>query len=258
VPVTRTVAQDQAAAVAASQVWPRLLDGTPDPGGKVVLLGVGMSNTSNVFNAMLYEINHSGVTPSTLHAIDTTMGGQGAPQWADPNCECWTNLDAKLIKKKRSAYQVGAVFVMLTTPFPWQTPEANATRFAAEYASILLQLEARFPNLRVVISAANYFGGYNTTGKTPEPHDYWENRELQGIQDGHTGSAFVGGLTIWTNGVDLRPWPSPAPPRPWSGLNLLCEDTNNGVHVSPLGKPKFGAWVYDTLMLDPATLGWLR
>lgn len=253
VPITRSAAQLEAGLLAAAAITPRALNGTPASNGKVVFLGVGMSNTANVWNGFRTVLNQSGTAPSSLKWVDATQGGAGAPQWADPTCTCWTDLDAKLVKQKVSAAQVQAVFLMLTTPYPWQSPAANAVRYAQEVEAILVALEDRLPNLQIVYLAGNYYGGYDTNqDKTPEPHDYWENRELQEIQDTHNGSAWVSAATtmLWTDG---------ATPRAWDGLFLLCSDTTSGgVHLSSAGKTTFGGWLYDSLMSDPTTLGWMR
>lgn len=251
VAITRTPAQLAAGLEAASRITPRALNGNPAENGKVVFLSVGMSNTSNVWNGFRSAMNQAGTAPSTLKWVDATKGGAGAPQWADPTCDCWTDLDAKLVKQNVSAKQVQAIFLMLVTPHPWQSPSVNAARYAQDVESILNQLEAQFPNLQIVYLAGNYYGGYDTNqDKTPEPHGYWENRELQGIQDSHAG--------VWVSAATSMLWTDGATPR-WDGLTLLCSDTTDGgVHLNATGKAKMGGWLYDSLMSDPTTLGWLR
>jgi hypothetical protein len=222
VAVTRTPAQETAGITAASLITPRALNGTPSSNGKVVFLGVGMSNTSNVWNGFRAAMNNAGTAPSTLKWLDATMGGMGAPQWADPSCECWDNLDAKILKANSHA-QVGAVFLMLVTPYPWQSPSVNAARYQADVEAVVGQLEDRLPNLK-----------------------------LQAIQDSHTGSSWVSASSsmLWTNGDTPR----------WDGLLLQCpaDVTDGGVHLSAIGKAKLGGWLYDSLMADPTTAGWFR
>jgi len=250
VAVTRTPAQESAGLTAASLIRPRALNGNPSSTGKVVFLGVGMSNTANVWNGFRSAMNQTGTAPNTLKWLDATMGGMGAPQWADPSCECWDNLDAR-VTNNNSHKQVQAIFLMLVTPYPWQSPSANAARYQADVVSVLGQLEARFPNLQIVYLAGNYYGGYDTKqDKTPEPHGYYENLTLQAIQDGYNGA--------WVSAATSMPWTDGVMPR-WDGLNLLCSDTTNGgVHLNSAGKAKVGGWLYDSLMSDPTTLGWLR
>jgi hypothetical protein len=252
VAVTRTPAQETAGITAASLITPRALNGTPSSNGKVVFLGVGMSNTSNVWNGFRAAMNNAGTAPSTLKWLDATMGGMGAPQWADPSCECWDNLDAKILKANSHA-QVGAVFLMLVTPYPWQSPSVNAARYQADVEAVVGQLEDRLPNLKLVYLAGNYYGGYDYgQDKTPEPHGYYENLTLQAIQDSHTGSSWVSASSsmLWTNGDTPR----------WDGLLLQCpaDVTDGGVHLSAIGKAKLGGWLYDSLMADPTTAGWFR
>lgn len=252
--ITRSAAQLTAGLAAAARIVPRLLNGTPQSTGQVVFASVGMSNTSNVWAGFRARLNQAGTAPASLKWFDGTKGGHGAPQWADPDDECWTEMTSQLTQRGFSSAQVQAIFMMLVTPFPDQTPEANAVRYQSDVLTILDLLEQRFPNLQIVYLSGNYYGGYDEgQNKTPEPHGYLENGTLQAIQDEYSGR-------LWVSASSTMLWADGIRPRVWDGLTLLCpaDVTNGGVHLSAVGKTKYGRWLYDALMADPTTAGWMR
>src|SRR6187401_838112 len=69
---------------ATMRITPLSSEGKPDKNGKVVLLSIGMSNTTQEFSRFVELAKaEQGKAPS-LVIVDGAQGGQAAIQWADP------------------------------------------------------------------------------------------------------------------------------------------------------------------------------
>lgn len=247
---TLTLAQREAGMTAAAQIVKRLPDGTPSSTGRIIYLPVGMSNTMHVFSA--FQTVAKPFLRSGTRLINTAQSNQTAAEWADPACPCWAALLTKLAKIGTPA-QVGAVFLMVTNAYPPPavppSPAVNATLYAQRITAILGHLRNLFPNLQIVYLSSNYYAAYLSGTKTPEPHGHYEHLQLQALQDASTGRPFVRALSLWADGVI---------PRHGDQLTMLPTDLKSDrVHLSLLGKPKYGQHVFTVLRDDPMTYHWL-
>lgn len=252
VPVSRSAAQQAMGQAAAERIVPRLGNGSPSPAGSVAFLSIGMSNTSLVWNGVRLALRNEPRILPTLKWVNGAQGGQAADEWANPACPCWAKLDPILANKGETRATTQAVFLMVTRKFTHQDPATNAFLFRQRVLQILDILTERFPHLQIVYLTSNYYGGYDEgQNKTPEPHDYFEGRELQEVQDSYAGRLWVSSSSayLWADGIRPR----------WDGLTLLCSDVmDGGVHLSSAGKVKYGRWLLESFMADPTTAGWMR
>lgn len=252
---TLTSPQWNAGLLAASQIVPRLGDGTPSGSGKVYVLAIGMSNTDRVWKGFSQVATASGLLESHVKLINGAYSGKTAPNWADPTDDVWTRLiTIKLANLGLTPAAVSAIFIMMTNGHPTLPPGENATLFAERMHAIRANLDAKgFTNRTIDYLASNYYGGYDVgQDKTPEPHDYYEGLMLQTIQDEAAGP-------VWASAVPGYHWADGVRPRPWDGLTLLCADVDpDGVHLNKLiGQPKYGQRLFDALRADPTTYPWL-
>jgi hypothetical protein len=104
----------------ARRIVPLDRDGKPSPGGKIVLMSIGMSNTTMEYQAFMKRAAaESGLNPRVV-LVDGAQGGQqSAVETSDPNANYWCVVDLRLDAGGVTANQVQAVwmFQVLVAPF---------------------------------------------------------------------------------------------------------------------------------------------
>jgi len=101
----------QAGLALAKSVAPLDTDGHPSPSGRIVLLTIGMSNTTMESQAFLkLAAADPGVNPK-LTLVDGAQGGQSAHITADPQASFWAVVEERLAAAHVTARQVEAVWV---------------------------------------------------------------------------------------------------------------------------------------------------
>jgi hypothetical protein len=219
----------------AKLVKPRDASGKPSASGKVVLLSVGMSNTTQEFSEFVREAAAT-KTDSHLVIVDGAQGGQDADIVSDPAANFWRVLDRRLTAAGVTGAQVQAVWLKEALIRPTEAFPADAKRLQADLHTIVTLMRARFPNLRLVYLSSRTYGGYATTALNPEPYAYqsgfavkWLVQER--ISGGLAGRPWVAwGPYLWTNGTKGRS----------DGFVWTCGDVrpSDGTHPSPSGQQK--------------------
>ena len=219
----------------AKLVKPRNASGKPAAGGKVVLLSIGMSNTTQEFSEFM-RATATAKTDPHLAIVDGAQGGQDADIVSDPGSNFWQVLNRRLSAAGVSRAQVQAVWLKEALARPTETFPADAKRLQADLHAIVKLLGSRFPNLRLVYVSSRTYGGYATSALNPEPYAYqsgfavkWLVRErIAGALKGRPWVAW--GPYLWTNGAQGR----------GDGLVWTCEDVrpSDGTHPSPSGRQK--------------------
>ncbi len=219
----------------AKLVKPRDASGKAASDGKVVLLSVGMSNTTQEFSEFLRE-SAAVKKDSHLVIVDGAQGGQDAEIVKDPEANFWRVLDRRLTAAGVTGAQVQTVWLKEAISRPTETFPADAKRLQADLHAIVTLMGSRFPNLRLVYVSSRTYGGYATTPLNPEPYAYqsgfavkWLVQER--IQGRLEGRPWVGwGPYLWTNGAKGRS----------DGLTWTCADVRpaDGTHPSPSGQQK--------------------
>lgn len=105
-----------AALAAAKQIQPLNAEGRPDPQGKIVLVGSGMSNTTQEFSAFMRSANADPEKSSSVLIVDGAQGGMDAADWASPDKRFpegksgpWPTLDQRLQRAGVTPQQVQVV-----------------------------------------------------------------------------------------------------------------------------------------------------
>src|ERR671934_572328 len=202
--------------------------------GKVVLLSIGMSNTTQEFSAFKRSADVDSRKNPALTIVDGAQGGQDAEIVKDPNARFWTVVDQRLAAAGATPAQVQAVWLKEavareSNPFP-----ADAKRLKADLAAIVGILHIRFPNLELVYVSSRTYGGYASTPLNPEPFAYDSGFGVKWLVAdriaGKLRGPWVGwGPYLWTNGEKGRK----------DGLVWTCADTRaDGTHPSPSGQQK--------------------
>jgi hypothetical protein len=171
---------DKAAAIVA-----RDAAGNPDPGGKYVLVSIGMSNTTQEFcgsnpcgpgTFMSRAAADPFVDHGTLAIVDGAAGGQTADSWDSPADFNYDRVrDTRLAPRGLSEAQVQVAWVKVANAGPTASlPAANADayRLVTQTGNIVRALKARYPNLQQVFLSSRIYAGYATTPLNPEPYAY--------------------------------------------------------------------------------------
>jgi hypothetical protein len=275
----------QAGLAMARMVQPLLPNGATSPGGKYVLLSVGMSNTTqefcapnadtgcNAWSFMGQAAADPDVNRTHLVIVNGARGGQTAGTWEDPAMENYDRIrDGRLLPQGLSELQVQVVWVKVANARPASSlPAANADalQLLASQGRILRALRARYPNLKLVFFSSRIYAGYATTDLNPEPYAYesgfgvkWlieaqiQQMRNNGIitdprpgdLDYNTVAAWAAwGPYLWARGLELRS----------DGLNWLPGDfAEDGTHPSPAGQQKVGTLLLRFFKESPYTRCW--
>ena len=160
-----------AALVAATSIVPRDALGAPSSTGRIALVSIGMSNTTQEFSTFIQVA--SGQYSPKLTLVDGAQGGQTAHQWAT-NQNTWNVLTQRLTSAGISDPQVQAVWVKLaqSNPASLGAYPAHADNLRADTAIVMRMLKQRFVNLRIAYVSSRIYAGYATTQLNPEPYAY--------------------------------------------------------------------------------------
>ncbi|MCC6673056.1 MAG: hypothetical protein IT458_18470 [Planctomycetes bacterium] len=251
---------------AALRVQPLDAQGVPHPGGRIVLLAIGMSNTTQEYAAFKATADADPARNPAVLLVDGAQGGQDARIIQNPAANFWTVVDQRLAAAGASRSQVQAVWLKEavanpTLPFPQHAQELEGFLVA-----ICQILKSRFANLQLTHVSTRSYGGYALGGRTnPEPYAYetgfavkWLiERQIQGDPAlnhdparGAVRAAWLGwGPYFWADGTRASA----------DGLFYLCEDyASDGIHPSPAGRNKVLARLDRHWHTDPTAVPWYR
>jgi hypothetical protein len=221
--------------------------------GRLVLLSIGMSNTTQEFSAFKRLADADARKNRQLTIVDGAQGGQDAEIIKDPTARFWSVVDARIAAAGANAAQVQAVWLKEAiaregNPFP-----ADALRLEADLRQIVGILRARFPNLQLIYLSSRTYAGYATTALNPEPQAYdsgfavrWlVNERLKGKL---SGPWIAWGPYLWTNGERGRK----------DGLVWTCADTrpSDGTHPSESGQAKIAALLWTFFSTSSTAKSW--
>ena len=240
----------------ASTVVPLDSSGVPDPAGRYAFISVGMSNTTQEFQAFM------AVAPSTnprLVIVDGAQGGQTAAAWASPSCSCWTVLDTRIRQAGLTNAQVVSAWVKLANAQPTGAWPSATLQLKNDTVVVMRALAARFPNLRVAYLSSRIYAGYATTSLNPEPYAYQSAFAVRWVIEDQ-----LAGLLPFTGSDRVAPWIAWGPylwadgltPR-GDGLTWACNEfADDGTHPGPSGRQKVAERLLDFLRMDPTARVW--
>jgi hypothetical protein len=257
----------------ASQVQPRNSAGALDPAGKIVLLGVGVSNTSIDFGAFQEVAGTDPRVAPDVVLVDGGVGGHPIDTWLDPADEPWAVVESRLQAAEATDAQVQVAWVMLPdrnlTPLAFPAEQES---YRSKLETVLRNLKARFPNLVLAYLSSHSYTGYGVEHPNIEPVGYQHGFGVKWtIQDQIAG---VGNLNSNPNaGPVVAPWLAWGP-YPWAnglgpdeqaggqpgradGLEWVCGDfADDGIHPSASGRAKVAAMLLQHFTSDPTACSW--
>ncbi len=247
----------------AGKVVPLDGEGNPSPNGKIVLLSVGLSNTTQEYSAFMKLAEKAeGLNPK-LVLVDGAQGGQSADRTADPNANYWRVSDRRIKAAGVTPDQVQVAWIKQATPGPRQPFPKEAVALQNHMVPNLHILMKKYPNLKIAYLSSRIYAGYAASGLNPEPHAYetaFSMKWLIGDQlsgnpelnydpmKGPVRSPWLAwGPYLWADGLAARN----------DGLTFSRDDLgDDGTHPSEKGKVKVANLLMDFLKSDQTATPW--
>lgn len=246
----------KAAAQAASRIGPLDASGKAAKDGRVVLLSIGMSNTTQEFTAFQALSDQKGKRAKSVTLVDGAQGGQTADRIADPAANFWKVIDQRLKQANVTREQVQVVwlkqaFAGPTAPFP-----TEARKLEGYLQKDIEVLRGLYPNLRLIFLSSRIYAGYASTGLNPEPHAYEGAFAVRWvIQSQLKESGRPAGAPVLLWGPYL--WADGEKGRGAGDLVWRVEDFGqDGTHPATSGRQKVAQQLENYLLTSPYAKGW--
>lgn len=256
---------------AAARIQPLDESGRPSPGGKVVLLAIGMSNTTQEFSAFKALADRDPRKSPQLVVVDGAQGGQAAEQWTDPGsaagAKVWDTVDARLKTAGVTPQQVQVVWIKQALIAQGRFGEfpAHAQKLQSDLTKILQISRRHFPQLQLAYLSSRIYAGYATTNLNPEPYAYegafsvrWViDAQIQGdpaLNFDAARGAVRAPVVLW--GPYL--WADGTTPRKQDGLVWNRDDLveRDGTHPSDSGRQKVAELLLNFFHSDGTAQRW--
>src|SRR5206468_3320186 len=101
----------KAAKAATAKIQPLDADGKSSPGGKIVLLSIGMSNTTQEFSRFVQLARADTAKAANVVLVDGAQGGQTADRIASEDAPFWKNIDERLKAADVTPQQVQIIWL---------------------------------------------------------------------------------------------------------------------------------------------------
>jgi hypothetical protein len=267
---TRPAGHEAAGLALAKQV--RALDAAGKAGkdGKIVLLGVGFSNTVQAFNGFMQVAKEDKELNPHVVLVNGAVGGMSAAMIQKPDdngrgAKYWATVDERLKAAGMTRQQVQVIWIKETNPQPHQGGFPKYVQeLEGQLANIVRLLPGRFPNLKLVYLSSRTYGGWakrrpnNAPPGNSEPFSYESGfavkwlieRQLKGDADLSLDKApwLSWGPYLWANGTSKR------------ADGFFFEPTDfredDRMHHAPAGQLKIGNQLLHFFKTDTTTRGW--
>jgi hypothetical protein len=274
---TRPDAHEAAGVALAQAIQPLDAHGQRNSDGKIVLLGIGFSNTVQAFDGFMQVARDDNDLNPQLVLVNGAVGGMSAQKIQNPDDQgtgtrYWATVDERLETAGVTREQVQAIWIKETDPAPHAAGfPAYVATLEEELTKIVHILPARFPNAKLVYFSSRTYGGWakgRPDGRGPgnsEPFSYESGfaykwlieKQINGDAtlnfDPTKGSIQSPWLSwsayLWTNGSE---------PRDADGVFFSYDDfrENDRMHESPAGQIKVGKLLLQFFKTDTTTRPW--
>ena len=168
----RPAAHQQAGLAIASNIAPLDTLGQPDPGGRVVVISIGMSNCTQEFSAFVPRVRNDPARESHVVAIDCALGGQATQIVRQPGAAYWDTVATRLRGHGSSPLQAQVVWLKEARSGPTQGFPAAAESLSRDLGTIVRLIKQKLPNVKAVYLTSRIYAGYASTTLNPEPYAY--------------------------------------------------------------------------------------
>ncbi|MBI3879354.1 MAG: hypothetical protein HY301_04735 [Verrucomicrobia bacterium] len=257
----------EAALKESAKVQPLDADGKPSKAGKIGLLSVGMSNTTQEYSRFKPMADADPAKSPHVIVVDGAQGGQTGTRWADTKSPLWAEVDNRVQRAGISPQQVQVAWMKQAEAGPAGHGDfpKHAQFLKDNLVKTLGHLKQKFPNLRIVYLSSRIYAGYATSGLNPEPYAYEEAFSMRWlIQDQIAGKPELNydaakgkvnsPLLLW--GPYL--WADGETPRKADGLIYTRADLSDkdGTHPADSARAKVANLLLNFLKTDVTAKSW--
>ena len=255
--------QKKLAEEAGKKIKSLSIDGTPSENGKIVLLTIGMSNTSQESDAFLRAEKKSTDKNPALVLVNGAQGGMTPERWvpgATTEEKVWQTVEERLRASGVSLKQVQAVWLKeaIAGPEAKGAFPAHAKYLLECLAEQVKYVKVKCPNLQIVYLSSRIYGGYANTRLNPEPYAFESAFSVRWLILGQIRSykemtaegsmpVLLWGPYLWGNGTTPRK----------DGLVWEKGDLGpDGTHPSQSGTAKVAKLLSDFFRTEPSAKEW--
>jgi hypothetical protein len=247
----------------ARQIVPLDKEGKPSPDGKIVVMSIGMSNTTMEYQTfMKLAVQEKGLNPHVV-LVDGAQGGQSAVETSDPRTNFWKVVDQRLAAGNVTNNQVQAVWMFQVVVAPFRPFPQDVRRLQVLMEETLHVAHQRYPNLKIAYLSSRIYAGFAMVPQNPEPHSYesgWAPKwiienQIFGYPEYNYDPAkgvvrfpwVTWGPYMWADGVKGRR----------DGVKWAREDFGgDGMHPSERARARVAKMLLDFLKTDPTAKPW--
>ena len=251
-------AQQARADKARTAIQPLNADGKPDPAGKIVLMSIGMSNTTMEFSQFVKAANADERKAANVVIVDGAQGGKAAKQWAADDAPPWAVAEQRMQQLGVNPKQVQVLWIKQANIAPSAGSEAEVKRLQEDMQAIVTLAKVKYPNLQLAFLSSRIYAGFAQTRLNPEPYAYEGAFSMRGLIQQQMGGdpalasdkapALLWGPYLWSAGSNARQA---------DGLVWKAEDFGgDGTHPSASGAAKVSKLLLDFFTSDVNARGW--
>ena len=251
-----------AAALKTSQTITALsADGKPSVDGKIVLVSLGMSNTTGEFSRFKQIADRDPGKSAKLQIVDLAQGGQDAPKWdIDENNNAerspWTVAAKKLADAKVTPEQVQVIWLKQAIAGQGNFGEfpKHSNLLKTQIESIIARAKRKYPNLKLVYMSSRIYAGNAKSQLNPEPYAYEGAFSVRGvIEDQLAHDSLINPIALW--GPYL--WADGTTARQADKFQWTPEDfAADGTHPSDTGRQKVAELLLNFFKTDATSKDW--
>jgi len=224
---------------AAAQIHPLNAEGKPAADGKIVLVSLGMSNTTMEFGVFKRNADVDARKADNLVIVDCAQGSKTAMVWATQD-QPWDVALTRIQKAGVTPAQVQVMWLKEANAGPTTGWPAATDQLRDDVRTDIKRAREKYPNLKLVFLSSRIYGGCAKTRLNPEPYAYEGAFAMRAVirDQPADGPVLLWGPYLWTNGEKGRAL---------DGLKWLPEDCTekDGTHPSPKGEEKVAKLLLD-------------
>ena len=156
----------------ARKIVPLDADGHAAANGKIVLISIGMSNTTMKFQVFMKIAAQDHSLNPNLVLVDGAQNGQVAWVTANPKMPFWEVVDQRLEAAGVTKNQVQAAWLLQANGGPSRPFPAESKELQQNLEDTLHVMHDKFPNLKIAYLSSRTYAGYATSPLNPEPFAY--------------------------------------------------------------------------------------
>lgn len=264
----RPEAHEHAGVEIARRIRPLDANGYPSDDGKVVLLSIGMSNTTQEFSTFIPRAYAEPDLNPDLVIVDGAQAGMTASDIVDLDSsqgqQFWERVAARLADAGVTPAQVQTAWIKQAERAPTEPFPEDARILQGDLEQIVVILADRFPNLQLAYLSSRTYAGYASTALNPEPYAYQSGFAVKWLIEKQIAGApelnfdpargevrapwLAWGPYLWADGLAGRS----------DGLVYTCADfANDGTHPAPGGaRDKVAQLLIDFFTSDSTAREW--